>query len=100
MAITNYFIIYNSISNAYNFFPDSIPADIALLIVNALYFKAPWNLKFDTIPEPQPFTLTNGTEVLTKMMVGDSKNYASSTINIDKIGEITALSVPYKVLNQ
>ena len=99
MAITNYFIIYNSISNAYNFFPDSIPADIALLIVNALYFKAPWNLKFDTIPEPQAFILTNGTEVQTKMMIGDSKNYASSTINIDKIGEITALSVPYKVLN-
>ena len=99
MAITNYFIIYNSISNAYNFFPDAVPADIALLIVNALYFKAPWNLKFDAIPELKPFTLTNGTKVLTKMMVGDSKNYASSTISIDKIGEITALSVPYKVLD-
>jgi len=75
---------------------EAVPADIALLIVNALYFKAPWNLKFDMISEPKPFTLTNGTKVLTKMMVGDSKNYASSTINIDKIGEITALSVPYK----
>ena len=82
-----------------NSFPDAVPADIALLIVNALYFKAPWNLKFDAIPEPKPFTLSDGTEVLTKMMMGDSKNYASSTINIDKIGEITALSVPYKVKN-
>merc|ERR1719367_1908015 len=75
---------------------DAVPADIALLIVNALYFKAPWNLKFDTIPELKPFTLANGTNIQTKMMMGDSKNYASSTINIDKIGEITALSVPYK----
>ena len=82
-----------------NSFPESVSADIALLIVNALYFKAPWNLKFDAIPELKPFTLTNGTKVLTKMMVGDSKNYASSTISIDKIGEITALSVPYKVLD-
>ena len=99
MALTNYFI-NNSISNAYNFFPDSIPADIALLIVNALYFKAPWNLKFEALPDLKPFTLSNGTEVQTKMMVGDSKNYASSNINIDKIGEITALSVPYKVLDR
>ena len=83
-----------------NFFPEAVPADIALLIVNALYFKAPWNLKFDMISEPKPFTLLNGTIVQTKMMMGDSKNYASSTINIDKIGEITALSIPYKVLNQ
>ena len=83
-----------------NSFPDAVPADIALLIVNALYFKAPWNLKFETIPELKPFTLANGTNVQTKMMMGDSKNYASSTINIDKIGEITALSIPYKVLNQ
>ena len=96
----NYFIIYSLISNAYKKFPDAVPADIALLIVNALYFKAPWNLKFDMIPELKPFTLANGTNVQTKMMMGDSKNYASSTINIEKIGEITALSVPYKVLNQ
>ena len=65
--------------------------------MNALYFKAAWNLKFDLIPELKPFTLANGTKVQTKMMVGDSKNYAASIINIDKVGDITALSVPYKV---
>ena len=65
--------------------------------MNALYFKAAWNLKFDEIPEPRPFTLADGTKVQTKMMEGDSKSYAASIINIDQIGDITALSVPYKV---
>lgn len=48
---------------------DQLPADVAMLILSAIYFKATWSRPFRTaLTEDQPFTSTTGAPVTVPMM--------------------------------
>jgi len=74
-----------------------MPPNIAFLIVNALYFKAAWTVKFEENTEPQEFTKLNGQKILVPMMKRTSfHNIATKfTTNLLPQMEFLALAIPY-----
>ena len=76
---------------------NSVPPDVAFLIVNALYFKAAWTVVFDQDPEPQEFTLSSGRKIQVPMMSRTSfHNYAAKfTTDLLPNMEFLALAIPY-----
>lgn len=61
---------------------DSIPADAVMYLINAIYFKAEWQYKFDEKATKEgPFYLENGSEINTLLMYSDdvTVNYHTNT---------------------
>ena len=74
-----------------------------LLIANALYFKAAWQLVFED-GECSQFTNSNGKRTYVKMMTRVSRHqratiFSSSTLK-DPINKFLAISIPYEVSNK
>ena len=76
---------------------NTIPNNVAFIIVNALYFKAAWTVKFEDNPEPQEFTKLDGTKVLVPMMTRSSfHNYAAKfQTNLLPNIDFLAVAIPY-----
>ena len=67
-----------------------------MLIVNALYFKSAWTIRFEKANEPKPFHLSNGDIITTEMMTRESSNYKGAGF-IYNNNKFTAISIPYEV---
>ena len=67
-----------------------------MLIVNALYFKSAWTIRFEKANELKPFHLANGDIIPTQMMTRESSNYKGVGFNYGN-NKFTAISIPYEV---
>ena len=56
-----------------------------LLLTNAVYFSEAWTVAFKAVPEPVPFTLSNGEEVQVKMMTRSSHEIVTAAFKFTKI---------------
>merc|ERR1711992_119080 len=80
---------------------DSVDPNTAALIVNALYFKAPWAKSFDD-GEEQEFTIlsTRRQRKIIRMMTRDSQKQAVATFSTSlvqgKSDQVLAVAKPYK----
>merc|ERR1712142_727267 len=80
---------------------DSVDPNTAALIVNALYFKAPWAKSFDD-GEEQEFTIlsTRRQRKIIRMMTRDSQKQAVATFSTSlvqgKSDQVLAVAIPYK----
>ncbi len=75
-------------------FPDDVDPNVAMVIVNALYFRGEWTLVFEDAEEPVAFTLTNGERTLVNMMQRSSQDFAVAKFREHDI-DFTALAIPY-----
>lgn len=58
--------------------PQSVTDDTRLVLVNALYFAAPWTKPFqESSTQDRPFTTGGGEEVMAPTMAGDGKQWYS-----------------------
>ena len=81
-------------------FTDSVPSETALLIVNALYFKAAWSYVFDEVVQQQPFTKTNGKRILIPMVKRTSRQQVATIFQselVSRQSNFTAVAIPYEV---
>lgn len=70
---------------------DQIPDDLAMLLLNAIYFKGNWADEFDPdITENAPFTLANGETIQVPMMQKSARFEIANSANFDMLG------IPYK----
>ena len=83
-------------------FLDTVSPNVALLIVNALYFKAAWSVVFEIVPEPKIFTTISGEQVPTKMMERSSFHNFANVFNTSLVPNVqfTVVSIPYAVSDQ
>ena len=56
-----------------------------LLLTNAVYFSEAWTVAFKAVPEPVPFTLSNGEQVQVKMMTRSSHEIVTAAFKFTKI---------------
>lgn len=78
---------------------DSITSDTILALANALYFKAPWENKFDEkYTKQQQFTLANGKKVQVHMMRKGSvdSSYDLPEFGYGELGKIQIAQLPYE----
>jgi len=80
---------------------DSVSQDTAVLIVNALYFKASWAKSFKKGKKLQEFTKLDGQKVFTNMITRDSKKQAVARFTTNLLSgaggdECIALAIPYE----
>jgi len=78
---------------------DSVSPDTAMLITNALYFKASWAKSFED-DKKQEFTKEDGSKVLIPMMKRVSIKQAvgrfTTNLVIGRSGSVTAVAIPYE----
>ena len=82
------------------FISDSVSPDTAMLIVNALHFKASWAKSFED-GKKQEFTKEDGSKVSIPMMERVSIKQAVGQFTTDLVigrsGSVTAVAIPYEV---
>jgi serpin B len=64
---------------------NSVPADVVMYLINAIYFKSDWNTKFDAAKTaPLPFYLADNSSVQTQFMDGkiDYKRYDNTEAHV------------------
>jgi serpin B len=72
--------------------PNSIPADVHMYLVNAVYFKGSWSTPFDSSrTHPQLFHLATGDTTIVRMMVSSGEVGA----RLYTEGGVTVLDLPY-----
>ena len=64
---------------------DSVSADAALLLTNAVHFKEAWDVAFFELPEKLDFHLTNGQVLKTRMMLRSSYQIGLATFSFAKV---------------
>lgn len=70
---------------------NELPTDVAMLLVNAVYFKGNWETKFDTASTyEQEFTTASAGKVTVDMM------HMDSSLSFKKGKDYKAVSLPYK----
>merc|ERR1712223_2183872 len=78
---------------------DSVSPDTAMLIVNALHFKASWAKSFED-GKPQEFTKTDGSKTIINMMRRESKKQAAGQFETELVkgrsNKCIALAIPYE----
>merc|ERR1711988_1250722 len=78
---------------------DSVSPDTAMLIVNALHFKASWAKSFED-GKPQEFTKTDGSKTIINMMRRESKKQAAGRFETELVkgrsNKCIALAIPYE----
>ena len=82
------------------FISDSVSPDTAMLIVNALHFKASWAKSFED-GKPQEFTKTDGSKTIINMMRRESKKQAAGRFETELVkgrsNKCIAVAIPYEV---
>ncbi|OWA52451.1 Heterochromatin-associated protein MENT [Hypsibius exemplaris] len=94
-ADINAYVVANTKGKIQELFaPGSLTSDSRLVLVNAIYFKADWQVKFNEADTKlQPFTLSNGQQVQAPLMnVLDSFSYTESA----ELGGAQVLELSYK----
>ena len=78
---------------------DSVPSEIALLIVGALNFKASWSHVFDEDARRRIFTKSNGRKVRIPMLkrISQQQTIVKFETEILRNMAITAVAIPYEV---
>ena len=72
--------------------PDPVPDDVVAYLINAIYFKGDWTMRFDPArTTPGPFTLANGAQTSVPMMT----HGRTVTIGLLHDGDVTVLDLPY-----
>ena len=65
-------------------FTGSVDPNTVLLLTNAVYFSEAWTVAFKPVPEPAPFTLSNGEQVQVKMMTRSSHEIVTAAFKFKK----------------